>query len=249
MSLRNHIRIVRVMAAVLLLWIVFQAGRSLLEGDWISALAAAVSGLAWLALTVLLPLGNSAALSCPACGRSYGPAILLRMRCPHCRREVPAQATTPRGITAAFLLLLALVVGTVAYTWPMSFPALSAKGEVTATLVRELEPEIADSFVAIPQSETKRYTLTPGSPQAKEVAEILSQYMYRRCWKTLRGDQFVSGVGELGCYFYGTGFDLSLLGCRYVYVNGAVYQVGWAGDSTGAELTARVAAVLEGQNG
>lgn len=245
MSLRNHIRLLRLLAAAVLLWTLFQAGESLRRGDLLSALAVTVSGLVWLALVEVLPLRESAILSCPACGRSFGPAILLRSRCPHCGAEVPKEARSPRRIAAAFLLLAVLTAGAAVYTWPMSFPTLPGE-EVTVTVVRELEPLIMeDIFVGIPQSETERYTIIPGSPQAEEIADILSDYTFRRCFKTLRGDHFISGTGEVGCYFYAPGFDVNLLGCRYVWVNDAVYQVGWAGDQAGAELTARVAAVLE----
>ena len=247
MSLRNHIRLLRLLAAAALLWSLIQAGESLVRGDLLSALAVAMSGLIWLALVVLLPLKKSEILSCSACGRSFGPAILLRSRCPHCGAGVSGEARSPRRIAVAFLLILALTAGAAAYTWPMSFPTLPGEA-VSVTVVRELDPLIMeDIFVGIPQSETERYTLTPGSSQAEEIADILSDYTYRRCFKTLRGDHFISGTGEASCYFYAPGFDVNLLGCRYVWVNDAVYQVGWAGDQAGAELTARVAAVLEDQ--
>lgn len=143
-------------------------------------------------------------------------------------------------------LLAALAVGIQAYTWPMALPRLP-KGEVSVVFQRDAEPLIPEGeFIAIPQVETRRCVLTPGSPEAGAVAEILSDYICRRCWKTLRGDTAVSGLGEVQCYLSGTDFDLSLLGSRYAFLNGAVYQVGLAGDGAGAELTQRLWDALKG---
>lgn len=243
MSLRNHVWAVRVLAAGTLVWIVVQVGLGLWLGEWRYALAEAAGGFLWLALVVVLPLRTSNALACPACGYSYGPRILGKMTCPHCGEPVPTDVRTHRGVIVALVLLAALVVGTEAYTWPMALPSLPEE-EVSVTVLREADP-IVEDFVAIPQMDGERYVLTPGSPEAEEVAEILSGYIYRRCWKTLRGDTAVSGLGEVRCYFYGPGFDVSLLGNRYAWINGAVYQIGLVGDGAGAELAARVAQALE----
>ena len=125
----------------------------------------------------------------------------------------------------------------------MALPSLPQE-EVSLTVQRDAEP-LVESVVVIPQVQVERYVLTPGTPEAEEVAEILSNYTYRRCWKTLRGDTSISGMGEVRCYLSGTNFDLTLLGGRYAFINGAVYQIGLAEDGAGAELTARIAQALE----
>lgn len=141
------------------------------------------------------------------------------------------------------LLWLTLVVGTEAYTWPMALPSLPQE-EVSVTVQRSAYP-LVENYAAFPQTQMEHYVLKPGTPEAEEVAEILSDYTYRRCWKTLRGDTAVSGLGEVQCYLSGTDFDLSLLGSRYAFINGAVYQIGLSGDGAGAELAARIAQALE----
>lgn len=243
MSLRNHVWAVRVLAVGTLAWIVAQVGLGLWLGEWRYALAEAIGGLSWLALVVILPLRTSNALACPACGYSYGPRILGKMTCPHCGASVPDDVHTGWSMVAALVLVAVVGVGTAVYTWPMALPSLPQE-EVSVTVLREADP-IVEDFVAIPQMDGERYVLTPGSPEAEEVAEIMSGYIYRRCWKTLRGDTAVSGLGEVHCYFYGPDFDVSLLGNRYAWINGAVYQIGLVGDGAGAELTARVAQALE----
>lgn len=144
---------------------------------------------------------------------------------------------------AVLVLLAALVVGKEAYTWPMALPSLPQE-EVSVTVQRNAYP-LVENYAAFPQTQMEHYVLKPGTPEAEEVAEILSDYTYRRCWKTLRGDTAVYGLGEVQCYLSGTDFDLSLLGSRYAFINGAVYQIGLAGDGAGAELAARVAQALE----
>lgn len=243
MSLRNHVWAIRALAAGVLVWIAVQAGQGLWLGEWRYALSGVVGGLLWLTLVVVLPLRTSIALACPSCGYSYGPRILLKMACPHCGEKIPSDICTGRGMIAALVLLAALVVGKEAYTWPMALPGLPRE-EVSLTVQRDAEP-LMESVVVVPQMEVERYVLTPGTPEAEEVAEILSDYTYRRCWKTLRGDTAVSGLGEVQCYLSGTDFDVSLLGGRYAFINGAVYQIGLAGDGAGAELTARIAQALE----
>lgn len=246
MSLRGHVRAVRALAAGSLVWVMVQAGQGLWLGDWRYALSEAAGGLLWLALVVVLPLRTSGVLACPSCGHSYGPRILLKMACPRCGAPVPADVRTRRGVVCALALLAALAVGIQAYTWPMALPRLP-EGEVSVVFQRDAEPLIPEGeFVAIPQVETRRCVLTPGSPEAEVVAEILSDYICRRCWKTLRGDTAVSGLGEVQCCLSGTDFDLSLLGNRYAFLNGAVYQIGLAGDGDGAELTQRLWDALEG---
>lgn len=243
MSLSNHIWAVRVLAIGTLLWTAAQVGLGLWLGEWRYALAEAVGGLLWLALVVILPLRTSNALACPTCGYSYGPRILRKMLCPHCGVSVPDDVRTGWGVVVALVLVAAVGVGTMVYTWPMTLPNLPQE-EVSVTVLRKAEPIVEDS-VLIPQTNGERYELTPGSPEAEEVAEILSDYIYRRCWKTLRGDTFVSGLWDVQCYLSGPDFDVSLLGNRYAWINGAVYQIGLVGDGAGAELTARVAQALE----
>lgn len=243
MSLRNHVWAIRVLAAGVLVWIAVQVGQGLWLGEWRYALGGVVGGLLWLTLVVVLPLRTSIVLACPACGYSYGPRILLKMACPHCGEKVPSDVCTGRGMIVALVLLAAVVVGVQAYTWPMALPSLPQE-EVSLTVQRDAEP-LVESVVVIPQVQVEHYVLTPGTPEAEEVAEILSDYTYRRCWKTLRGDTSISGMGEVRCYLSGTNFDLSLLGGRYAFINGAVYQIGLAGDGAGAELTARIAQALE----
>ena len=58
-------------------------------------------------------------------------------------------------------------------------PAQSAQEEVSLTVQRDAEP-LVESVVVIPQVQMERYVLTPGTPEAEEVAEILSDYTYRR---------------------------------------------------------------------
>ena len=231
------------LAASVLVWIAVQVGQGLWLGEWRYALGGVVGGLLWLTLVVVLPLRTSIVLACPACGYSYGPRILLKMACPHCGEKVPSDVCTGRGMIVALVLLAAAVVGVQAYTWPMALPSLPQE-EVSLTVQRDAEP-LVESVVVIPQVQVEHYVLTPGTPEAEEVAEILSDYTYRRCWKTLRGDTSISGMGEVRCYLSGTNFDLSLLGGRYAFINGAVYQIGLAGDGAGAELTARIAQALE----
>lgn len=243
MSLRSHVWAVRALAAGALVWTMAQAGLGLWLGEWRYALSGVVGGLLWLALVVVLPLRTSVALACPGCGHSYGPRILLKMACPRCGEPVPTDVCTGRGVIAALVLLAALGVGTAVYTWPMALPGLPQE-EVSVSVLRDAAPIVEDGVV-VPQMDGERYVLTPGSPEAEEVAEILSDYTYRRCWKTLRGDTAVSGLGEVRCYFYGPDFDVSLTGNRYAWINGAVYQIGLAGDGAGAELAARVAQALE----
>ena len=233
----------RALAAGVLVWIAVQVGQGLWLGEWQYALGGVVGGLLWLTLVVLLPLRTSNALACSACGYSYGPRILLKMTCPHCGEPVPSDICTGRSMIVALALLAALVVGREAYTWPMALPSLPEE-EVSLTVQRDAEP-LVESVVVIPQVQVERYVLTPGTPEAEKVAEILSDYTYRRCWKTLRGDTSISGMGEVRCYLSGTNFDLTLLGGRYAFINGAVYQIGLAGDGVGAELTARIAQALE----
>lgn len=243
MSLRDHVWAMRVLTAGVLVWIAVQVGQGLWLGEWRYALGGVVGGLLWLTLAVLLPLRTSNALACPACGYSYGPRILLKMTCPHCGEPVPSDICTGRGMIIALVLLAALVVGVQAYTWPMALPGLP-QGEVTVTVQQDAEP-LVESVVVIPQVQVEHYVLTPGTPEAEEVAEILADYTCRRCWKTLRGDTSISGMGDVRCYLSGTNFDLSLLGGRYAFINGAVYQIGLAGDGAGAELTARIAQALK----
>lgn len=245
MSLRNHVRIVRVLAVGILIWTVAQAGVALWVGDWRFALAAVIGDLCFLALNVVLPLRTSNALACPSCGYSYGPRILLRMVCPHCGTPVPTDVRSSPGILVALILLAALGLGLVGYTWPMALPGLPDE-EVSVVVMLDAEPLILEEeHYALPQHESKRYVLTPGSPEAEAVKEILSDYTYRRCGKTLRGDTSVSGLGEIQCYLNGPDFDVSFSGNRYVFLNGAVYQLGLVGDGAGAELTQRLWAVLE----
>lgn len=243
MSLRNHVVAVRALAAGVLVWIAVQVGQGLWLGEWRYALSGVVGGLLWLALVVVLPLRSSIALACPSCGYSYGPRILLKMACPHCGEPVPTDVCTGRGMIAVLVLLAALVVGKEAYTWPMALPSLPQE-EVSVTVQRNAYP-LVENYAAFPQTQMEHYVLKPGTPEAEEVAEILSDYTYRRCWKTLRGDTAVYGLGEVQCYLSGTDFDLSLLGSRYAFINGAVYQIGLAGDGAGAELAARIAQALE----
>ena len=126
----------------------------------------------------------------------------------------------------------------------MALPGLPDE-EVSVVVMLDAEPLILEEeHYALPQHEIRRYVLTPGSPEAEAVKEILSDYTYRRCWKTLRGDTHVSGLGEIQCYLNGPDFDVSFSGNRYVFLNGAVYQLGLVGDGTGAELTQRLWAVL-----
>lgn len=243
MSLRNHVWAVRALAAGVLLWIAVQSGQGLWLGEWRYALSMVVGGLLWLTLVVVLPLRSSIALACPSCGYSYGPRILFKMTCPHCGEPVPTDVCTGRGMIAVLVLLAAVVVGTQAYTWPMALPSLPQE-EVSVSVLRNAAPIVEDGVV-VPQMDGERYVLKPGTPEAEEVAEILSDYTYRRCWKTLRGDTSISGGGEVHCYLYGPDFDVSLTGNRYAWINGAVYQIGLAGDGAGAELAARIAQALE----
>ncbi len=226
MSLRNHVVAVRALAAGVLIWIAVQVGQGLWLGEWRYALSGVVGGLLWLALVVVLPLRSNIALACP-----------------HCGEPVPTDVCTGRGMIAVLVLLAALVVGKEAYTWPMALPSLPQE-EVSVTVQRNAYP-LVENYAAFPQTQMEHYVLKPGTPEAEEVAEILSDYTYRRCWKTLRGDTAVSGLGEVQCYLSGTEFDLSLLGSRYAFINGAVYQIGLAGDGAGAELAARIAQALE----
>ena len=243
MSLRNHVVAVRALAAGVLIWIAVQVGQGLWLGEWRYALSGVVGGLLWLTLVVVLPLRSSIALACPSCGYSYGPRILLKMACPHCGEPVPTDVCTGRGMIAVLVLLAALVVGKEAYTWPMALPSLPQE-EVSVTVQRNAYP-LVENYADFPQTQMEHYVLKPGTPEAEEVAEILSDYTYRRCWKTLRGDTAVSGLGEVQRYLSGTDFDLSLLGSRYAFINGAVYQIGLSGDGAGAELAARIVQALE----
>ena len=145
-----------------------------------------VGGLLWLTLVVVLPLRSSIALACPSCGYSYGPRILLKMACPHCGEPVPTDVCTGRGMIAVLVLLAALVVGKEAYTWPMALPSLPQE-EVSVTVQRNAYP-LVENYAAFPQTQMEHYVLKPGTPEAEKMAEILSDYTYRRCWKTLRGD-------------------------------------------------------------
>lgn len=245
MSLRNHVRVVRILAVGILIWTMAQAGVGLWPGDWRSALAAAIGSLCFLALDVVLPLRTSNALACPFCGYSYGPRILLNMTCPHCGKPVPTDVRSSRSLPAVLVLLAILGAGVAVYTWPTALPGLPDE-EVSVVVMLDAEPLfLEEEHIALPQHEIKRYVLTPGSPEAEAVEEVLSDYTYRRCGKTLRGDTHVSGLGEIQCYLNGADFDVSFLGNRYAFLNGAVYQLGLVGDGAGAELTQRLWAVLE----
>ena len=187
MSLRNHVVAVRALAAGVLVWIAVQVGQGLWMGEWRYALSGVAGGLLWLTLVVVLPLRSSIALACPSCGYSYGPRILLKMACPHCGEPVPTDVCTGRGMIAVLVLLAALVVGKEAYTWPMALPSLPQE-EVSVTVQRNAYP-LVENYAAFPQTQMEHYVLKPGTPEAEKMAEILSDYTYRRCWKTQR-DEF-----------------------------------------------------------
>ena len=76
-------------------------------------------------------------------------------------------------------------------------PASLPQEEVSLTVQRDAEP-LVESVVVIPQVQVEHYVLTPGTPEAEEVAEILSDYTYRRCWKTCGGIHLSPAWGRSG---------------------------------------------------
>ena len=119
----------------------------------------------------------------------------------------------------------------------MALPSLPQE-EVSVTVQRNAYP-LVENYAPFHRHRWSTMCSSPGTRKRRRWREILSDYTYRRCWKTLRGDTAVSGLGEVQCYLSGTNFDLSLLGSRYAFINGAVYQIGLTGDGAGAELAAR----------
>ena len=245
MRLRTNIRIVRGIAAVKL---------AFLTALLFPALRAGGAGLlVWLMALLVLSaqqihlLRRSENLSCPFCGHSYGPKILLHMRCPHCGQDVPENACVSPFAWIPTALLGVLIIGILIYTRPLPFPQLAqAKGPVHIRYIQELPPQIED-FVAIPQAETGEFILEPQSPAAQAIDRILSRYTYRRCLKTLWDTTSFSGLGDYQFFLAIPGsppLELDLFGCRYLQYGDSVYQIGWFGDSAGAQLGAELAQAL-----
>ena len=245
MRLRTSIWIVRGIAAVKL---------AFLTALLFPALRAGGAGLlVWLMAALVLSvqqihlLCQSENLSCPFCGRSYGPKILLHMRCPHCGCGIPEKARVSPLTWIPAVLLTVLIIGILIYTRPLPFPQLAqADGPVQIRYIQELPPKTED-FVAIPQSETGEFILEPQSSAVQAIDRILSRYTYRRCLKTLQDSTSFSGLGTY-CFFIeipgSPPLELDLFSCRYLRYGGSIYQIGWFGDSSGAQLGAELARAL-----
>lgn len=247
MPLRLHIRITRVTTLLFGGFLLF---------DLFDLTSAGFAG--WLALLLLLliwgglgvhTLSASPTLSCPLCGRSYGPRILFRMGCPHCGAEVPKNARSPKIIWMPTILLTVLLVGVGLYCRPLSFPDLTqVEGPIRITYIHDL-PSVWVNHAAIPQSETTVLTVEPGSPEAAAVAAVLSRYTYHRCFKTLVKDNFISlsDKGDDSFYISSQNSDalhLNLFSHQHMGCGGQVYHIGWYGIKRGKQLGAELAQAL-----
>jgi len=212
----------------------------------------------WLALNLnLLILGGfwvhtlsaSPTLSCPLCGRSYGPRILFRMGCPHCGAEGPKDARSPKIIWVPTILLTVLLVGVGLYCRPLSFPDLTqVEGPIRIAYIHDL-PTVWEEHVPLPQNETKVLTVEPDSPEAAAMTAVLSRYTYHRCFKTLTKDYSISLPDKGDDSFYisfqnSDALDLNLFSHRHMGCGRQVYHIGWYGNKQGKQLGAELAQAL-----
>ena len=242
MHLRTYLRLFRLTAALALLALALLPVQFAAVGPvWL--LPSFAYGV-WLVYS----LTESQTLSCPRCGHGFGAAVLLRSRCPGCQQPVPPSAKVPlrRGIPMAMvsaLLLTALVAGGI-YTRPHPLPDLL---EADAPLTVQYDPPWHwddDVGVMVPGTSVE-WTLEPDSPEAAAIQDALDGALIRRCWDTLTDSGSMGG--PLGNQVTISNGDTVLIipdGGR-LYLDGAVYQVGWLGEDACRALSAALRDVLE----
>lgn len=244
MRLRTNIWIARGIVAVKLVFLL---------GLLLPAFRAGAAGLlAWLVVALVLSaeqisqLTHSVNLSCPLCGRSYGPGILLRMRCPRCGQDIPEDARVSPLMWIPTILLGVLVIGALIYTRPLPFPTLPTSSPPITVLYSAPWPVDEELSLRIP-GETYDILLPSGSSQAEAVQEVLDRYTYRRSWDTLTGSTSIHfGVLDDTLSISYGGHALRLFCGRNLAIDGRVYRiVGWSGDQTGTQLVRELMAVLQ----
>ena len=242
MKLRTTVRILRSLAALELLTLL------LLAVPFFSGGYAGV--LLWLAVVLLFAtqqgysLHRSSSLSCPLCGRSYGPKILLRARCPHCGEAVPGDGRRVRPLWIPAALLGLLIVAGGIYIRPLPLPDLTSAGEPVTVLWQAPWTWDADLGIQVPTN-TRRLVLEPGSAELQAVQTVLDRRTVHRNWETFTGGTSLRYGGLDGALWFSFGDrSLYVVRGRDLNIDGQVYQIGWLGDRAGAALLEDLAAAL-----
>ena len=143
------------------------------------------------------------------------------------------------AVVPAAVLSVLLLAGWY-FVQPLPFPGLERCDRVEATCI-QLSPGLIEDNAA---------TLLPASSQWVEVRDLLDSSSYRRCWDTLWGTTSTGNPGARVVMLFGYSsdgdlvLDLIVTSRQKIYLNGRIYEMGWFGASSAAELVQELSQTL-----
>ena len=239
MSLIARIWLTRALCAAAFMGLI-----ALLVSAWPPALPCLAAAAVFCAVCAL-SVSCDTELSCPLCGRRYGPRILFSMRCAHCGGSVPHGIRSRFPLARTALLVLCAVCALYCRPMRLSPPHTNEPIYLSVTIALPTEVVKDDgAYYGVPRVKTAALEFAPGSPEAKAVSQLLGGFVFHRCTETLTGSTSIHGEGGASAYVDAGGLSLSAHGVAHIFIDGRVYHAGWLDPGAGAGLTEALAALV-----